>query len=447
MSCDYNVKTKITMTITLFLTILFLAMSCKECPTESKTNYNIYLSAEDVACIWVTLNVTLPDSGNVNTFSLERNDSTVATYTCNDVDTLITDEGLSPDTDYSYTVCFLKNGKTKAESDPVSVHTLPTTSHDFVWEIDTLGHYGSYLKDAWIVDEDDIWVVGNIETDSGQYNAAHWDGIQWELLGIYSNTADLYSIFYFSADDIWVTSHCFPIHWDGEKWTLYHIQNMGLDACVGTASWGTSSSNMYFVGLEGSIVHYDGSSFRKMESGTPIDLEDVYGSGINVYATGSKDAEEYSGQSVALHGRNGTWETVRHEYAFFPQEYLDWGRITTVWVYEKYAYFMSKSGIKKYNPENGISENWFSKSAMNTEGLYIVRIRGNSLNDIMLVDNWVYFVHYNGQEWKRMEDLKVEYPGGTIDVAGMDYKDDLVVAVGVMPYIWQGVVVRGYRNY
>jgi len=85
--------------------------------------------------------VTLPDSGKINRFALERNDSTVATYTCFDDDTMITDEGLTPDNDYSYTIRFLKDGQVKAESDPVSVHTLPATSHDFTWEIETLGNW------------------------------------------------------------------------------------------------------------------------------------------------------------------------------------------------------------------------------------------------------------------------------------------------------------------
>jgi len=249
----------------LILAAALLAVSCKECPTEP--DYDIYLSIEDVFCTWVTLKVTLPDSGEINRFELDRNDSTVAIYTCLDDDTLITDRDLMPDTDYSYRVRFLKDGKTRAESDPITVHTLPTTSHDFTWEIDTLGNYGSYLNDVWIVDENDIWVVGYIRVDdpdssfdgTGQetFNAAHWNGKEWKLIRII-NSAPLYSIWYFNENDIWVTTFGLPIHWDGNNWTLYHIQNMGIDASAGNAMWGTSSSNMYFVGYEGSIVHYDG---------------------------------------------------------------------------------------------------------------------------------------------------------------------------------------------
>tara|TARA_B100000315_G_scaffold210472_1_gene206771 strand:- start:11 stop:451 length:441 start_codon:yes stop_codon:yes gene_type:complete len=62
---------------------------------------------------------------------------------------------------------------------------LDTTSHNFVWELDTLGGYNSVLRDVAIIDENNAWVVGNIETDSMEYNAAHWNGYEWELNGIY----------------------------------------------------------------------------------------------------------------------------------------------------------------------------------------------------------------------------------------------------------------------
>ena len=39
-----------------------------------------------------------------------------------------------------------------------------TTSHNFTWEIDTLGISGS-LRDVQIIDENNIWVVGEIEVD------------------------------------------------------------------------------------------------------------------------------------------------------------------------------------------------------------------------------------------------------------------------------------------
>ncbi|MBC8400151.1 MAG: hypothetical protein H8E14_01540 [Candidatus Marinimicrobia bacterium] len=166
------------------------------------------------------------------------------------------------------------------------------SDHEFIWEIDTLGIYGTQLRDVFIVDENEIWAVGNIETENNEYNAAHWNGSEWEFLGIFNNTIDLYSVIVFSDDDIWMTDWASPIHWDGNEWTLYNLYQLGLEG-AGWASWGTSSSNMYFVGYEGSIVHYDGELFEQMESGTPVNLVDISGNttGDHIFVVGYRNVD------------------------------------------------------------------------------------------------------------------------------------------------------------
>ena len=170
------------------------------------------------------------------------------------------------------------------ESNTLTLTTMDTTSHNFTWEIDTLGISLSYLNDVWIVDENDIWVVGALSIDDStleypghtNYNAAHWDGEAWEMMKIHSG-AELNAIHYFSENDIWVSSGGYPAYWDGNEWTMYRLHDMGINSGYIYAIWGTSSSNMYFVGRTGSIVHYDGSEFVKMESGRDVDLKDIDG--------------------------------------------------------------------------------------------------------------------------------------------------------------------------
>ena len=432
MPSDNNKKTK-TAIITIFsILAVFLAVSCRECPTEP--DYDIYLSVEDVLCTWVTLKVTLPDSGSINTFALDRNDYTIATFTCTDDDTLITDKNLTPDTDYSYQVRFIKDGKTKAESETVTVHTMPTTSHDFVWEIDTLGHYGSYLKDAWIVDEDNIWVVGNIETDSGEYNAAHWNGNEWELLGIYSNTLDLYSIFYFSDDDIWVTDNSFPLHWDGEEWTLYHIQNMGLDASAGAAIWGTSSSNMYFVRLEGSIVHYNGSTFRKIETGTDVNLNDIDGTpdGSHIYTVGHNSI--LPSKSIALEVVNGQVDQFYYTDGLYQEG--TYGYVGSVSIKDHFVYFSTPSGIWRYDFTNK------SSVIMDVDGVECRELFVEDYNDILGFRGGMGFIHYNGKDWRKERYLE----NHIFSCSGGDYRDGLAVMVGYTTYGYEAIIARGHHQ-
>ncbi len=86
-----------------------------------------------------------------------------------------------------------------------------TTSHDFIWEIHSLGNSWSVINDIEIVDENDIWVVGwisIIETDSSytgsrrnNYNLAHWNGLDWSfelVLGPF----ELYNIDFISENNI-----------------------------------------------------------------------------------------------------------------------------------------------------------------------------------------------------------------------------------------------------
>ena len=450
MLSNHKSYAKIALTITMLLTILLLAISCKECPSEPKPEpeYNIYLSVEYVLCTWVTLKVTLPDSGKINSFSMDRNDSTIATYTSNDNDTLITDEGLTPDTDFSYKVRFLKDGKIKSESEPVTVHTMPTTSHNFVWEIDTLGNYGSYLNDVWIIDENDIWVVAYLRVDdpdssfdgTGQetFNAARWDGEKWNLMLIV-NPDPLYSIFYFNENDMWM-SNGLPIHWDGNNWTLYHIQQMGISANVEYGIWGTSSLDIYFVGRFGSIVHYNGSTFRKIESGTDIGLTDIYGYlNSRIFICGYNRTD---GRCILLSGDHSGLKKI-----YESDDYDYYGRVElssvfqSVWIYDNQLYIATSAGFwhQSISSKKGLLCLW---TEVIENRIWPNCIRGTAHNNIFIVSDKGDVIHFNGVTFENYIGTQgIEY--GPPQLYFVDCKDDLVVACGVLNSTYQGIVYKG----
>jgi len=295
---------------------------------------------------------------------------------------------------------------------------LDTTSHEFSWKIDTLGMYGSYLKDVVIINEDDIWVVGHIlmpDPDSSydgsgieRFNSARWNGIEWEILSIetrspfgnYLIRGKLETIHYFSENDVWVTGEGYPIHWDGVEWRLYQLHVMGLNVSAGLASWGTSSQNMYFVGINGGIAHYDGSSFTKMESNTYVDLKDISGSpdGEHVFVTGYTVSGEFAGHSVVLRLVNDVWETLYYDIGYWPHGDSS-GAVLGVSVYGDKAYFSRTGGLWRYNFTNGQSiilpanENGFDQHGY-------AQVIINNLNDIFIKDLGFSLLHYNGHTWK-----------------------------------------------
>ena len=441
MTSANDLKSKNAMSIILLLTAIFFAMSCRECPTESENN--IDLIVKDIFCTSVVLKIRLPYSGAVNTFALDRNDSTVATYTCSEDDTLIIDEGLTPATKYLYSVRFLKDGKTKSESDPVAVHTMNITSHDIsYWDIDTLGISGG-IYDLWIVSDDNIWAVGQIIAEdpdssfdgSGEewFNAAHWDGEKWNLIRIL-NTATLYSIWYFSESDIWVSSG-FPKHWDGQQWTMYHFQDMGLGIEVSTEHiWASSPNNVYFVGWKGSIVHYNGSNFTKMESGTTCKLEDVWGiDGNHIWAVGT---ESDNSRSVILFYNGKTWNTLHDTN----NERKCWSN--SVWTDNPYLLFLN-GGSGRYLFDLMQEKLSKYKSAGEWFGYDIY---GTAYNDIFTSNMGSEILHFNGSTWHLYTEFQNMYGVWGL-IKAIKVSENLVVAggeyytgIGSLP-----IVIRGYR--
>ncbi len=316
---------------------------------------------------------------------------------------------------------------------------MDTTSHNFVWEIDTLGGYGSYLNDVAIIDENNIWVVGNIETDTATYNAAHWDGSVWELILIGVPGVIGEGIFYFADNDIWVATGII-YHWNGEEWERYHLWDMGVlganDGGV-TEIWGTSSSNIYFAGRKGSIVHYDGSEFTRMESGTEVKLTDIWGiDNEHIWVVG--EASGYL-KSVVLYF-NGI---------FFEQIYYnDWteeqncdslcGNMRTIWTCGNHVFMGGSAGIWDKDID---STKWnLTKDVdVNPTGMFERRIRGNDTNDILIVGNDLMGFHFNGSTWK-----DVMYNVPFADLLSVDMHSSICVAVGYTTES-KALIVMGYR--
>jgi len=315
---------------------------------------------------------------------------------------------------------------------------LDTTSHDFTWTIDTLGIYGSYLKDVAIIDENNIWAVGNIETDSGEYNAARWNGDQWELQGIYSNTLDLYSIWYFTVDDIWVASHCFPYHWDGNTWTQYHLNNMGMPGiCAGNAIWGSSPEDIWFVGDSGSIVHYDGSGFTRMESGHDVRLIDVEGTegGDYVFVVGYDFFSPAYSAVYQIH--DGTVETLFYDEIHFPTNGSDWGAVSSVSVYEDTVYFVTYRGLWKkyiYSDESTVDP------AFHNYGYRNMVVQGP--NDIFTVGGGGKYAHFNGVSWDLNDEF---YPDYNLSSWGSSLNGNTAVFTGYFRDGSHGYVAIGRR--
>ncbi len=324
-----------------------------------------------------------------------------------------------------------------------------TTSHVFTWEIDMLGYHLSYLQDVAIVDENDIWAVGTITEEPNSPNFvrnAHWDGEEWDFFNVISG-AEKITLFAFAHDDIWMTSSL-PMHFNGNEWHVFTPDDDGYPIGAGwlISIWGSSSEDMYFGGSYGYIIHYDGETFTALDSptnDTPIDIERISGSadGEYVFAIGNGiiDSELHS---IILIIENGQVDTLYHNIGVIPTE----GNMGAIYddgldVFGGIAYFSTKAGIWKYNYLTGdstIVEEFTGE--LGTRGMEV-----QADNDISIFLSGSVFLHFNGYDW-RLDNTLYNQLGLMHTSYGMDFKDNLVISVGVINAGAQAYAARGYRN-
>ena len=322
-----------------------------------------------------------------------------------------------------------KNG-TGSDQDDVD-----TTSHNFTWRIDTLGKYLSYLNDVTIINENYIIAGGEINTDSGTYNLAIWDGENWHL-EVLDLGQIVTGIFNKDQNNIWYTTGVLHL-WSSNNWRKYHLWRMNVlgdsDGAI-SAIWGGETTNMYFAGEKGTIVTFDGIQFRKMESLTNIELNRISGNvNGNVFITGY----ELSGEGIALELVDDEWVSLfgtNHKY----------GRFKGVWCGDKYVYLITTEGILKRNLKS--SDTVFLSDVYRVDPSLITHeIEGQAENDIAVVSNRGKILHWNGASWSTQYEIYNQYPDHILSVRGADYSSQTIAFVGYYKNATQAFIVIGTK--
>ena len=422
------------------LYLYFLLVSCNT--TEPKISDIISLTALDASCkeAWLELktqNLTFPAE-----VTLAKNEKIVKTISLQSADTVIYDEGLLPSNTYKYQASIpsaisQSNNQSILSSDIVSVTTMDTTSHNFTWQTYTFGDGSggsSYLKDVAIVNENDIWAVGEIYENGEKYNAVHWDGSMWKLkqieyYGACSNVKYpvLYSIISFAENDMIITQGGSIGFFDGKKVTLDCGVNPLLTGKI-NAMWGVSSSDFYVVGNNGNIAHYNGSEWRKIESGTDIDLTDIYGTAVGeiIWTCGWN---YNNGNTVILEIQNNATKIIYYK----TKSYI-YGVYNSLWT-EGTEYILAGSKLKRFSllEKNMIRLYWLPTERKDVcmefrPNRFVYSTRGTGKNNIFLGGDSGMLWHYNGKSWFKYNALYNNKYSRRI--YGISVKDNICVAVG-----------------
>ncbi len=288
-----------------------------------------------------------------------------------------------------------------------------TTSHNFIWKTETLGDAGSVAFDVAIVNDTNIWVVGEFykrkaRTDGGDsiFNAANWNGKSWKLILIPIKTfsgnlspAALRTVCLIK-NEIWVTGDAggYAVLKDN----LWNTNFNNIGSATTIRIWGHSPDNIYFIGSNGNITHYNGTTFTKMETGTDVSLTDIYGTpdGKEVWVCGE---DENKGNSVLLRKNSvNSWEKLYEKTANDPEAKYD-SFLSTLWTAGNGEFWVAgfAKGIIRHSYSNTLDEKVENFGRKN----YPYRMRGSGTNNVFMVGDGAMIWHYNGSTWKYYNEI------------------------------------------
>lgn len=307
-----------------------------------------------------------------------------------------------------------------------------TTSHNFMWALDTIGIQGQ-LSDVAIINDTDAWAVGEIylydsaagHEDPTIYNAAHWDGHSWKPIRIWWDSTSngieqLNAIYAFGANDIWVGRGGL-YHWLDGRWIYdlsYHNPNQGAINRI----WGLSNSDFYLAENNGYIVHWDGSGFSSIPSGTTLPIVDIYGdtndiTGQMEIAVAASDGIQFP-EGKDLYHLSGTTVTSISDSGLSVS-------LTALWFKSGKKYVLTGGGVAiKSVLQDTIPWN----TSLTIAPTYSESVCGQDTNDIMITGDYGAVEHYNGRTWRAYSEVAAMQTDGRL--VRVQMKGNIVLAVG-----------------
>ncbi|MDP3832114.1 MAG: hypothetical protein Q8Q47_12670, partial [Ignavibacteriaceae bacterium] len=405
--------------VIILLPLLFTAVSCNK-PTEPppvddkpivKNTIVLKTEWQDLNRICIKFNKALDDTASLYKYTIKRKDVVgeeeviIAAFSIYGNDTLYIDgtiDTLEMGKIYTYRITAAdKEENLKDTSNAITTATLSPTSHDFEWTIDTLGVPGNFLNDIWGFDENNVFAVGGATLPDGGSTVIKWDGEKWSSI---KNEPSLikYGIYGFSSNEIWIVGNGLGpwggvAFYNGQSFTTYYLDpgNPKYSDTIYAlnAVWGASPNDVWAVGGSGTIIHWDGVEWKKVQGiERRYTLWAISGRSSNeVFATGkdmntaewilySYDGNSWTKKELGFSGppRTGVWQAKS-------------GEVFLIGTYPK----MLRNGVLENMPIN----HRYAQSA----------VRGSTITNVFSVGHYGDVHHYNGKNWKTLSELNT-YP-------------------------------------
>ncbi len=279
----------------------------------------------------------------------------------------------------------------------------------------------------------EINIDDNTENGYTSYGAIHWDGKEWKLQKLYYRDkdyqgnnflmilSDIKGIVFFNNSNIWFAAGS-VFHWVGTDsivdFSYRRTSSTGLLPAINRL-WGSSTSDLYGTGNSGAIIYYQNGYWNKIESGTNVNINDVWGDynektnqweilavGGNILQNTERLILKINDNQIQQINTEGTVE--------YP--------LSSIWFKSGFKYYVSGDGIYTTTNFNKVWQN------LNLPKYYGYSIRGAGFNDIVVCGGAGYLGHFNGYSWKN-------YLGAGLEVITGNYystsiKGNTIIAVG-----------------
>lgn len=426
------------MNLKILLLLITTTIFQTNCTTEPEVTENkIVLKEIGIAVKEAYLKIEVEKANTNQVVTLKRNGQTVLSYNTGITDTVLIDSGLVAGSNYNYQAEITEYGNLVTQSQRLNLQTLQPTSHEFSWEIIKLGDPStSELWDVAIIDEDNIWAVGEIylkdstgKLDPNAYNLIHWNGSEWELLRLlfytfcgqtFTGSYPTKSIMGFSKNDIWITSGSQITHYDGK--------NQLRTGCIPVSVnklWGTDANDLYAGGNSGSIAHYQNGEWQKVASGTEGNITSVWG------ITDEDNGDEYLYYTIPSENK---LLRIKNKQKIESTGWKEDKLIADIWG--------TKNELLYGAGEGGVYRKLGNKWEQLEIGIkhFFVSIGAQSLNDIIVCGISGAVSHYNGISWKDYPELQ----SPSLYLRQVAIKGNVVVMVGIDSQY--AVIIMGKRT-
>jgi len=280
----------------------------------------------------------------------------------------------------------------------------PKDPREYTWTMEIIGFPGGgdELSGMYATGSKNIWIA--LRSYTGPDRLFCYDGTTWNSMSSPYGTGSPHHITGFGRNDMWIVGDRwdngnnrigFIAHYDGFTWTDVKHDGMNMLETV----WGSGPSDVWFGGFYGTLMHYDGISFKPDSVPMSIPTDPRY---YWAFSTGASLSREISyallvGQDQSFSTKSYTFKRDGSKWTFLDSTV---GIVPSLW-YGPWG--------KLYRTGQGISYlDGSSWKTMNLDG-GTRGVCGNAEDNLIATGPSYYrnagVYHWNGTDWYEFKDL------------------------------------------